>query len=394
MSRLERIDELMGKANEQEPSSEENSSLTSDQEVSEQSQLESVPESQPESVSEEEVVEQPVAEKEVEEHETEVSVPTDHIQPNYDDYIEKNGYKSKEEFEELSAKYQEVEQKLATLNQEPQIDDPLFQAIKQRYISGEGIDMNYLRQQLIDYDSYDANNADHAKGLIMEGLLSEGMTPEEAQLEWDYKYGDMSEYDPDEREYKKLEQKMKLEANRFKRELKKAQQENRLPNSDYAQKQQEERARVEQAQKQWKDNWTQTIPNEIGKIDGLSLRDDITYQLSESDKASLQSELKKKVIDEMDFNFTGKYFDEKKRTWDVSSMIEDVAWGSKSIRGKLLEKLATETKSEGSDDILKVTKNAQTETKSVQEIEKSPEEAANDLGLKMLSDLNSRFSRK
>ena len=323
--------------------------------------------------------EAPIVEDATKEEESQLTEPTaakeeEPKQPevDYESYVKENGYISKGDYE---AKVSEYEQKIASF-ESSKVDDPLINTLIERKQKGLPIDVNFLIEQTIDYDSIDTSNMDVAKNVVKKGLINEGYSPEEADLEIEVRYENLTDYEEGDREYDRAVKKLTLDANKTRKTLKEYQQQNRLPESKERQEQQEAQQKREQEIQRWRDDWSQKIPKNVSEYNKLEIKngeDVIAYDMSEQDKTFIQNELHRKIVEGVDLNYTAKYFDEQNRSWDVNQMIQDEAWGNSDIRGRLLAKALNEVGASKADEAISRVKNTKLEVNSEQK-EVSPKE--------------------
>ena len=199
--------------------------------------------------------------------------------------------------------------------------------------------MDFLKRQSVDYDKLDVDNAGDAIDLLtMEMVIKEGVSTEEAAFMVNRKFKDLKDLDEDDEDWKASKMESKFGAQKAKKFLKENQDKDRLPNPGSA-KNDQNKIDVETRQKEWKDGWTEKIPEEISKAGALDING-TNYDLSEEDKKSIASTLSSRIVEGLDLNYTKKYYDKTSNTWDVQKMIADEAWKNEGIRGRILNKLA------------------------------------------------------
>lgn len=360
--------------NQLEAATEQDSSLTeektSQEEVVAETQ-EEVTEAVAEEATEEEVSTDPqlkaVSEETTEEPEAKAEdTTTEEAQTqevDYDSYIQENGYKSPDEYSELETQLEEYKGVKEIL------EDDLISTLIERKKRGLPIDINYLYQQSIDYDSLDVNNLDIAKELIMQNTaINEGIDQELVRKKVERKFRELSNYDPDEEEYKDILDDIQYEAAKAKINLKKIQQENKLPESAAAVNQGPTQEQVQAQYEQQLNDWKKRISSEVKTgVDGYSEvtlgegDNSVTYELSAQDKKSVEKWLKSEVIDKGNLGYTQRYFDGK--GWDTAKMVEDAIWMNSDIRGRAIEKLINTSAANGGEKVVNTIKNTKVDKK-------------------------------
>jgi hypothetical protein len=192
-------------------------------------------------------------------------------------------------------------------------------------------------------------------------VIKDGISQEQAEFKVGREYKDLRDLDPEDDDYKDSLRALGFASQDSKKYLKEAQDKDRMP-SPGSSKMNQKSEEIKAQQNEWKQNWSENIPKEITKASSLDVNG-TNYDLSDEDKKSIESTLKSRIVEGFDLAYTGKYFDESSRTWDVQKMIADEAWKNSGIRGRILSKLAGNKVAEGSRKAVSTVKNTDFTTK-------------------------------
>jgi hypothetical protein len=272
-------------------------------------------------------------------------------------YIKDNGYVSKDEAQALRNKIAEFEAN----TQEP-ITDDFVNAIIAKHRAGEKVDMNYLKRQSVDYDTLDTENIEDAKDLVaMKMSIKDGISIDEAKFKVGREYRELRDLDPEDEDYIDSKKALGFASKEAKGFLVENQKNDRLPKPGSA-KDTSSREKGEADKATWRTNWSAGIPDEISKASTLDVNG-TDYTLSPEDKKDIEVTLKARIVEGLDTTYTGRYFDRDSRTWDVQKMIADEAWKDEGIRGRMLSKVAGNSRAAGSREVAENVKNTDFTTK-------------------------------
>lgn len=309
-----------------------------------------------------ETTEAPKAEttQEVVSEDVEDKVPTNQTnQPTtefkWDELAKEEGWISPQELESKLSEYKQMTEK-------PTNND-LINKLVELDRSGKKIDIGFIARQMIDYDTLDVTNESQARELIKQSLKTKNpdLTTEEIDFEMRVKYKDLQRYsdDPESEEYRDALERLQFDAQKAKRELKRVQQEESLPNPDAGYKKVEEDA--EKQRKEFQQFWSSEVPKQTKGKNKYSVQlkeGDVEYELSEPQIKRLNKYLKENL------SHASEYFDAKSGTWDWDGMWEGAVLKDKDIMGSVIQKAVDQFTAKGKEDLTKQLKNTKTETQT------------------------------
>ena len=301
------------------------------------------------------------------EEESQSTQPTDY---DWSGDAKAKGWVSPDEKEEkLKEIHDEYQKQVEAVRKEP-TENPLVNKLVELALNGKSIDMKFIQSQVIDYNDFNVMEKEDALKVIEMELAQSG----EDEMGVKYKtkkYRDLfnGKYDETDEEYAELLEEIQYEATKSRQDLKKRQQEEKLPNVEKLTE--EAIAKQEAESKRVLKVWETAVDKEVRETESvkfqLNKEDEFEYALSGDDKKEIQ-----KILSE-DFNFTRGFY--KNGQFEFEEAIEAAAFRVPEIKGRILGKMASQFKSQGMDSLVSKQKNTQLEKSQPSKQEKISSEA-------------------
>lgn len=276
-----------------------------------------------------------------------------------------------EKLKEIHEKYQtELETKIKEVQGNP-TPDPVVNKLVELANNGKVIDMNFIKNQFINYDDYKITEKDSALELIKMNMQQSGESELKIKRkEREYKLLFNGEYDETDPEYMDLMEDLQLESTEARNSLKDKQAAEKLP--DVEKLTQEQIAKQEAEARESQKVWESAVKNEVKTKESIKINlnkeDSFEYALSSDDRKEIQDMLS------TDFGFTKRFYENG--VFDFESAIEAASFVIPDIKGRILKKMASQYEAKGKDSLISKQKNTKLEKPAPFKVEKAAPEAA------------------